>query len=316
MKELTHNINGQSEMEKGSPEWKEYRTLYKQASNLELLEFPIQIDFELNSSCNLRCAMCAYSALSRKKTHTIGIDFFKNVMTYAVSQGTRALKLNFMNEPLLRKDFFDFVQCAEDVGVLDIYFSTNGMLLTDEVINKILKSKISRVQISIDAASKETYDKVRTGGNYDTVVQNVLNLINRRKELNKESPLVRVSFVKSEVNEHEEQKFIKMWENICDMIGIQEFVPAPSKDIVSYNSIKRINEDFKCAFPFRQLVIAADKEVYPCCTFWGMKMSLGTLENPKDLKKFWRGHLINHLREIHARGEFYRLYQCKKCSGE
>ena len=46
--------------------WNEYRKKYDEAANLKLLSFPIQIDFELNSSCNLKCPMCPISAESPK----------------------------------------------------------------------------------------------------------------------------------------------------------------------------------------------------------------------------------------------------------
>ena len=48
--------------------WQEYRKRYKAASELELeTNFPIQIDFELNATCNLRCPMCPLSVESKKR---------------------------------------------------------------------------------------------------------------------------------------------------------------------------------------------------------------------------------------------------------
>ena len=38
--------------------WNEYRKKYDDAAKLKNLDYPIQIDFELNSSCNLKCPMC------------------------------------------------------------------------------------------------------------------------------------------------------------------------------------------------------------------------------------------------------------------
>ncbi len=63
--ELT-GIIGKNEMDKLSlvveeKAWKEYRTKYETATNLKDINYPIQLDFELNASCNLRCPMCPIS---------------------------------------------------------------------------------------------------------------------------------------------------------------------------------------------------------------------------------------------------------------
>ena len=47
--------------------WNEYRKKYDDAAKLKNLDYPIQIDFELNSSCNLKCPMCPISAESQKE---------------------------------------------------------------------------------------------------------------------------------------------------------------------------------------------------------------------------------------------------------
>ena len=78
--ELT-GILGKEEMKKlsleiGENNWKIYREKYDLASNLKILDFPIQLDFELNASCNLKCPMCPISAESPKgKKEKTWFDF-------------------------------------------------------------------------------------------------------------------------------------------------------------------------------------------------------------------------------------------------
>ena len=82
--ELT-GILGKGEIEKLSVvveknSWSEYRKKYDQASNLNILDYPIQLDFELNASCNLKCPMCPISAESPKgkgKSTWFDFEFFK-----------------------------------------------------------------------------------------------------------------------------------------------------------------------------------------------------------------------------------------------
>ena len=138
--ELT-GILGKNEIEKLSKvveekSWNEYRANYDLASDLNLSKFPIQLDFELNASCNLKCPMCPISAESPKgkgKNTWFDFEFFKEIIDYSVKKGTKAIKLNYINEPLIRNDLIKFIEYAKLKGILDIYFSTNGILLKREL---------------------------------------------------------------------------------------------------------------------------------------------------------------------------------------
>jgi len=321
--ELT-GIIGRSEMDSLNKEhgdkWTRYREKYDQASNLEMSDFPIQIDFELNASCNLRCPMCPISAESPKgkgvKTW-FDFNFFKRIVAYAAKRGTRAIKLNYINEPFIRKDIFNFINYAAEQGILDIYLSTNGVLMDERMRENILSSKLTRIQVSIDAVSENIYDKVRPGGDFIKVIENTKKLISERDRMKKKTPLVRVNFVRTEINEHELNQFIADWEDKADMVGIQEFISPPnsSEKITSKTSVNKFENDFKCSFPFKQLVITNEKKVLPCCTFWGEKLELGEINEPEDLDFFWNSERINFIRDIHKKGHFYKIEQCKSCVG-
>ncbi len=202
--ELT-GIMGKQEMEKlsievGKEKWMKYRKEYDEASNLKLLDYPIQLDFELNSSCNMKCPMCPISAESPKgkgKKTWFDFEFFKEILEYSVKKGTKAIKLNYINEPLIRNDLIKFIDFAKKIGVLDIYFSTNGLLLNEEISKKLISSGLTRIQISIDATNQQTYDKVRPGGDYNKIIKNVLNFIKLRNDLKKKSSIDKGKFCKN-----------------------------------------------------------------------------------------------------------------------
>ena len=318
--ELT-GIVGKNEMNKLSlvveeNAWNDYRKKYDKASNLELLDFPIQLDFELNASCNLKCPMCPISAESPKgkgKSTWFDFEFYKELIDYSVKQGTRAIKLNYINEPLIRNDFIKFIDYAVSKGIIDIYFSTNGILLTEKVSENLIKAGLTRLQVSIDAVTQDTYNKVRPGGSLKKVINNLENFLKIRKNLNSITPLVRVNFVKTEINEFELNEFIKFWNSKVDMIGVQEFI-KPTKvknEIKSKKTFKKKN--FKCSFPFKQLVINNEKQVLPCCTFWGEELALQKISKPEDLKKAWNSQKMNDLRKKHLNGQYFEIPQCKNC---
>ena len=187
------------------------------------------------------CPISAESPKGKGKSTWFDFEFFKELIDYSVDKGTKAIKLNYINEPLIRNDLIKFIDYAKKKGVLDIYFSTNGILLKDEISKKLINSGLTRIQISIDAVTQETYNKVRPGGDLKKILENIDNFLKIKKELKKTIPLVRVNFVKTEFNEFELEEFIKLWEDKVDMIGIQEFI-KPTKvtqKIISNKTIKK-----------------------------------------------------------------------------
>ena len=287
--ELT-GIVGRSEMDKlesvYGERWKKYRARYEETSNLIKGDYPIQLDIELNASCNLRCPMCPISAESAKgkgpKTW-FPFEKYKRIIDEGVKHGLCALKLNYINEPLIRKDLIRFIEYALHAGVLDVYLSTNGVLMDADFSEKLVKSGLTRVQISIDATTQSVYDEMRPGGDFDKVIENTNTLLKIRAKNNSVTPLVRVNFVRTDINEHQVEEFTKYWQDRVDMVGIQEFISPtkPSKNVKSKTSTNKAKSGFRCSFPFKQLVLTNEMEVLPCCTFWGEELSLGKLETPE-----------------------------------
>jgi len=320
--ELT-GVIGRSEMDKlakivGEKKWSDYRLEYDNAAKLgPVSKYPIQLDIELNASCNLKCPMCPISAESTKgkgKKTWFSYDRYKEIITDGVKKGLKAVKLNYINEPLIRKDVIKFVEFARDAGVVDIYMSTNAVLLTDNMSKDLISSGLSRIQISIDAASASVYDQMRPGGDFNKVVKNVNKLISLKESLKSVTPLIRVNFVRTDINEHELDSFITYWEDKVDMIGIQEFIKPPisSKDVGSKTTSNKKIEGFHCSFPFKQLVINNELDVLPCCTFWGEYMPVGSIKN-KSISEIWNEDKMKSLREMHKKGEYWKNEICKKC---
>ena len=322
----------------------EYRKLWDDASNLKIVtDFPLQIDFELNYSCNFTCPMCTWNAESTEnkgKATWFDFEVFKEVIDSAVSKGLKSIRLNYINEPLIRKDITKFIAYARKAGILDIYFSTNGSLLTEDMCRELINSGLLRLQISLDAQTKETYEKIRTGGNFEDVIKKALRFLEIREEMNVKLPTLRVNFVKTEINKHELDDFVKFWENKADSIGIQDLVGIMDGfGKKTQNDLEKmaLSGDFRCAQPFQHLTVRYDGSILPCCAFYGAEIPIGQLKTDKKIKfsevdniglldkstksklligtieELWKSKQMEFFREIHKKGEFWKHPVCKKC---
>lgn len=310
--------------EKFGEKFAEYRRQWEAASSFQLeTPYPSQLDWELNNSCNLRCPMCTWSV---EKTHGEGskswfpFDKFKEIITDGVPKGLKALDMSYVNEPLIRKDLPEFIQFARQAGILDIGLNTNAMLLTADYSRRLIASGITRLQFSLDAFSKEAYDKVRVGGDYERVMSNVLRFLEIRKEQGVDLPLVAVSFVKQRDNEQDLDGFVEFWEGKVDYLLIREYLTPVLPGTAHYedkskmfSGARHTVDDFKCTKPWQRLVVRHDGTLLPCCTFQGAFLPVGNL-NGQSIEEVWTSPKMRGLREMHRLGQFRRNKICEACA--
>ena len=315
----------------------EYRKDWARAENFEFLEnaYPLQLDFELNYSCNFSCSMCTWSvedSKSRGKKVWFDIEVYKRILTEGVKGGLKAIRLNYINEPLIRRDIVDFIKFAKDIGIIDVYLSSNGSLLTEKMSEELVKSGLDRLQISLDANTKTTFDKIRQGGDFQQIINNINGFLRVRAKFDSKRPLLRVNFVKTKTNEHEFDSFLKYWESKADNIGVQNLVNI-IKPVAEQNKLAELK--FNCVQPFYHLTIRYDGTVLPCCSFFGAEIPVarlsskyGEFSNSLNLavttverdslpegtvEEIWRGKLMQDFREMHRLGEYSSNPICRQC---
>jgi radical SAM protein with 4Fe4S-binding SPASM domain len=301
--------------------FKEYRKKWEQASNFELeLEYPLQIDFELNNNCNFRCPMCILSIENKPKAEYFPEELYKKIISEGVKKGLRAIDFSYVNEPLIRKDLPDLIAYARDEGILDMAFNTNVQLLTESYAERLLESGLTRIQFSIDAHSSEIFDKVRVGGNFDKVVQNTLKFLELKEKHNKKGIMTAVSFVKMSVNEHEWNDFVAFWKDKVDYIILREYLIPVGRNSNHYDDKKKLFSDhkhhikeFRCNKPWQRLIIRTDGTVLPCCTSFGALIPVGNIFK-ESVEDIWNCDSMKKLRELHKNGEYFKNKVCLECA--
>lgn len=141
----------------------------------ETVDFmPIKMDYEAGSRCNFRCTMCLMSELSEKRPPEMKFESFKKSLDE--QYGLVEIKLQGLGEPLLNPDFFKMVHEAVSRKIW-VRTTTNGSLLDrNENYKRMIDEGIGEIQVSIDGATKKTFEKIRIGSDFDKVVENVRSM--------------------------------------------------------------------------------------------------------------------------------------------
>ena len=306
----------------------EYRKKWDQVNKLELVtEFPLFLHLDLFQVCNYKCPHCNISNTKTLAKHYDGkiskkmnFDKYKKIVDEGSEYSCPSIEPQGVNEPLLVKDFERYVKYASDKGFIDIMINTNASALTKDRSQKLLDSGITRLRFSLDAATPETYKKVRVGSlPLDRVINNIETFLELKEKGNYKLPVTGVSMCVMKSNQHEKDLFEKFWIDKVDMVTFQAFTPPNYDDdfssfypdnFLKSNSDNKKIEDFKCPQPFQRVVIRNDN-ITACCNTFSNQLSLGRLED--GIYKAWNGKLANYLREIHRCGKYYENSTCKKC---
>ena len=300
----------------------DYRNNWEKAGNGEFLpKFPLHLNFELNFGCNLRCNFCPYSlpleewSYNVEPSKKISFKQYSRIIDEGDKHGLCSVSLNGNNEPLLNKKIIKFIKYAKNSSILEISFHTNGFLLTEDLSKDIIESGLTSIMFSIDSFSEETYKMVRNSDGYKKVLENINNFLRIKKDMNKEFPFVRVSFVKNKINYKEVDNFIGYWEKKSDGIEMQAF----GNLFIGHNKYYEINNLFhlennyleKCYEPWRRLSIQNSGKVFPCCSTYGNEVIIGDICD-NSIYEIWNGEKMKELRKsINSEKEDTGCVRCK-----
>jgi MoaA/NifB/PqqE/SkfB family radical SAM enzyme len=147
---------------------------------------PSMVRLEISRPCNLGCIMC-YRGVSPFDPTREGPGFMSLETVQALDPILPSLLwvIAFgLGEPFLNRNFLAILRHIRGANPFaHVFTSTNATLLNEKAIQAIVSEElISTLQISIDGATKETYEAVRRNGDYRTVIRNLERVIEERRK--------------------------------------------------------------------------------------------------------------------------------------
>ena len=300
---------------------KRYERNIKKLDLNENTDYPNTVILELINRCDLECAMCFQGYRNDAKKHTLDDKILDKIFQDFKENNLNSLMFS-ASEPLLYKRIEKVFDRAKRANIMDIFLFTNGTLLNEKNINLILKSPITRLFVSIDAATQETYDKIRVPVSKKKLADNkrllkleinIKRFIELREKNKKQLPLVRTSFVAMNDNKSEISEFISKWESIVDTVEIQKkVIPFRTFEEAKENSYKNENKgrQYSCNEPWGQITIYSDGAVSPCCATFGRNLPIGNIKK-NSLKEIWNGNKMKEIRNNFHNNTPHSV--CKTC---
>lgn len=302
-----HTVAGKSSFNLKDDRIREYRKCWKEwPEKFQAGNFPLFIDIEVTSSCNLKCPFCATTFRGNKiKKGFISFDAVKKIIDEGSANNLYGVKFNVRGEPLLHHQIHKFIKYSKDKGLVDVYFNTNAVLLSGEVSRKLIDAGLDRVSISFEGNTKDIYESYRVGADYETVLSNIKNLQSLKKELGVQHPKIRIQTVMLPELESTFEEYKRFWTQFADEVAFLDYKEMKVKK-------KDIQYPWACSQIWQRMSIFWDGTILPCNHDDDALLNLGTIGQIK-IKEAWKSRKLEEIREIHKNGMAHMIAACDGC---
>jgi len=190
---------------------------------------------------------------------------------------------------------------------LPVIWNTNAVLLNDGFVQRVSELELREVIVGMDAFSKNTYDKVRIGGDFEKAVENTKKLLDDRRP----NTRITVQFITQAANEHEKDDFKEFWLSQGAVVKIRPRLGwgdgVDAQDLV----LEQDDRLGPCPWIIRTVSIHWNGMVVQCDGDWDQKSVVGDMR-VQTLKEIWDGELAERRRR-HRNGDF-DFEPCKNCN--
>lgn len=260
-------------------------------------EFPRQIIIETTAYCNQRCIHCAHKTLQRQKG-TMDMGLFKKIIDEIAREApaTETWMAYYGEALMLKYRLFYMIWYAKLRGLTNVVLNSNAMLLDHEMSEMLIDSGLDRLIISMDGFSKETYEKIRVGGNYDEVMANCLDFLELINGRSNSKPLFEMQFSILEENEYELEAFNNFW--ISKGVNVKNRPKGGWAGRIESSRLDPKLERKPCKWALNHAGILWDGQLVACGVDSEGLFNAGNLTQ-SSLKELWNS-THHKFREIHT----------------
>ena len=189
---------------------------------LDTIKSPILdwVQVEVTTLCNGTCIYCPHTLMRKRWTNKqMPIDLFHKLIPFL--KNTDMVYLQGWGEPLLNNDIFEMIRICKDRGKRT-GFTTNGMLLTEETIHKLVDLELDIIGISLAGTTAPTHNQIRKGSDFKTIISSLELLCKIKAERKTHVPAVHLAYLMLRSNFHELKEILPL----AKRVGAKQIVAS------------------------------------------------------------------------------------------
>jgi len=258
---------------------------------------PDLMQVETTSLCNLRCVFCPYPMMTRSRQF-MHFAHFESFLEKQCGH-LKSIGLHHFGEPFLDANLPKYIKKCSDLGI-QTTISTNATKVNPDNALSVVEAGVSRIIISLDATTSQTYRKLRVKGDFSAAIEGAKSLLQAKLQTGALT-YIQVQFIVTPENEMEADEFKEYWNGKA---GLDQVVIRDERthggQIERHDAyIKRKTERQPCRYLWESLVILANGDVTICCKDFDGKAVLGNIFTGGTLEEIWNGDELQKLRTKH-----------------
>lgn len=175
--------------------------------------------------CNISCfkAVCNHeSGIAKSRNESqLSMDMLKDILE---DVGNHMIRVDLFNygDPFVHPLAVDMIEyIKEKFPNIYLYISTNGLMLNDDKIKRIVASGLDEITFSVDGANQESYSRYRIGGDFDKIVKIMSEFVEERNTAGKEIPFINWRYIL--FNWNDSRQIMNKAKKIAERIGVDRF---------------------------------------------------------------------------------------------
>ncbi|MCH1966148.1 radical SAM/SPASM domain-containing protein [Paraclostridium sordellii] len=288
------------------------------------VQLPYYLDVELTNFCNFNCCFCptGTKAMQRIRGHmpdNVADAIAENVKKYNIP----AVRFIRWGEPTLHPNYLSIIEKVKNAGAL-IHINTNGSLLDEAQIQKLLDMHLDSIKFSFQGADEGTYNEMREGGDYLRLLDIVRKFHEMRGE--RDYPYIQISTTLTGETAEQIEGFKSDIGDYCDYYNVgytklnhlnvdtMNIDEEEKKKIRRLQEHETINHTFRpvCVEAFDKLSINWNGDVTLCCGDYDNFMLVGNILD-MDLKQIFNSRAADIYRDAIAKMQYGKIKCCSNC---
>ncbi len=289
-------------------EYKEYRDNWiKYPREQYISEYPLEVDIELSTVCNLQCPMC-FTTTDEFKSKIprifMDMELLKKIID-EIAGKVPAVRLSLRGESTLHPEFINCIRYCKEKGIKEVSFLTNASTLTQAFFTEMAEAGADWITISIDGTG-EVYENVRKPLKFKETLQKIKDIFETKKERGWKRPVIKIQSVWPAIRENPSE-YYNLFAPYVDLIAYNPLIDYLGKDEeIIYE------ESFACPQLYQRLIVGADGNVLLCTNDEDGRYVLGNAKH-QSIYEIWHGKRREKILKLHEANKFKEIELCRRC---
>lgn len=172
----------------------------------QVAPYPRWVEIEVTTRCNKRCVICEHTYW-KEPSQDLTFEQFSHIV--GMFPKLTWVNLTGEGDAFLNKDYLRMIRYLKERDVA-VYLVDSFNLITRDIAFELVRLGVDGIYISMDAATKETYEKIKVGCVFENTIQNIKNLLEAKKKFNSPIPEICFRYVITRWNLHEMPEFVRL----------------------------------------------------------------------------------------------------------